>query len=105
MLRYNANIEYDPIIPLSDFRAQVEDAINTFLKNLPPDGILRLVELEDAIQAVQGFIDIQRGNVEATVAYTITPNYQPVAVNYNTVAGYIKIDPDFPLSSTLTYST
>lgn len=60
LLYLNMIIYYDPLLfssdgtLLIDGSRPVETAINTFLKNLPFNGVLQLVKLVDALQEVQG---------------------------------------------------
>lgn len=101
VLRYTANIYYDPIS--TTFQTDVIAAIENFLKNLPFDGILRLVSLEDAIQGISGFVDLERIEAVASPAYTTSASYTVITVNYEAISGYINIDSNFPLSTTLNF--
>lgn len=103
LLKFAAQIFYNPIIPLQTVQANVEAAIYAYLKNIPFDGIFRRNDLIAAIRSVEGVKDVKIVALEATTNYVITPFYAPIDVLYETVAGYISIDPNFPLSAQLTY--
>ena len=103
LLKINAEVFYDPIIPIGTIQTNVETAINDFLKAIPFDGIIRTNDLIAAIRAVEGITDIKITTLEATINYLTTPFYEPIDVLYETVAGYIDIDGNFPLSSQLIY--
>lgn len=74
----------------------VEDAINNFLDQLPFDGVLNLTQLVDAIQAAEGVVDPILNSVQAR---TGAVPYAEVVENYTAVAGYMIIDPAFPLDN------
>lgn len=103
LLKAALDIYYNPIIPLTIVRANVEGAINNYVNNLPFDGIFRRNHLIDAIQAVEGVEDIKINTCEATVSYINTPNYTPIDVSYESIAGYMNIDSNYPLSSQLNF--
>lgn len=103
LLKCQLQLFYDPIIPLPTVQANVEAAINAFLKAIPFDGILRRNDLIAAIRAVEGVRDVKILVLEASINYLVTPLYVPIDVFYETVAGYIAIDPNFPLSTQIAY--
>lgn len=104
VLKLTATIYYRPGISAIDtFQPAAEAAITNYLKNLDFDGKVRVIKLIDALQQVAGFNDIDIQTIEASVAYTVTPNYVPFSLDYETVAGYINVDENFPLSDTITY--
>lgn len=103
LLNMLSDVFYDPIVPISTLQANVETAINEFLLQIPFDGILRTNDLISAIRAVEGVIDVDIIDLQASINYVTTPIFVPIDVFYETVAGYIKIDPNFPLSSQITY--
>jgi hypothetical protein len=85
----------------------VEDAINNFLQQYQTEnfnGEMQVMKLTDAIQAVSGVKNAIATNVDGKPdggSYT-----DILAIDnqtYKARAGYIKIDPAFPLSSSLTY--
>ena len=101
LLKLVATIYYNPLFDVSLLRANVEAAINNYLKNLPFDGLVRVSSLVDAIQRVEGVVDVAISDIKAKPNLGV---YADVVRVYSTVAGYIEIDADnFPLSNTLTY--
>lgn len=78
----------------------VEVAINNYINNLIYNGYLHLSDLEDAIQAATGVRDFERNTAEAKYGALA---YSAIDVKYNANAGYMAIDPVYPLSATLTY--
>lgn len=103
LLKVALQVFYDAIIPQPTVQANVEAAINNYLKNIPFDGILRRNDLIAAIRAVEGVKDVKVLVLEATINYVVTPFYVPIDVLYETAAGYIAIDSNFPLSTQITY--
>lgn len=101
VLKIQGIIYYDPLFPIANLQIQVEQAIEGYIKNLPFNGVFKINNLIDAIQAVQGVTDFQYSSIEATYG-----NIPYAAVNriYTANAGYLKIDVNAPLSSTLTYT-
>lgn len=80
----------------------VEDAINNYCKSLPFNGIFSITELTDKIQQATGVINPVFENGAAK--YGTNP-YVTLGDFYNPNAGYLKVDPGFPLSTTITYLT
>lgn len=103
LLKVELSLYYNPIIPLATLKTNVEAAIVNYVNNLPFDGIFRLTKLVDAIQAVEGIEDVKINTCEATVSYTSSPSFTPVDVFYESIAGYMNIDPNYPLSSGLNF--
>jgi|GEM_PF-907039 len=103
LLKVEIDIFYDPIIPLSILRNNIEQAINSYINNLPFDGVFRRTKLVDAIQLVEGVKDVKINLCEASTNYTGTPSFNPVPVLYETIAGYMNIDPNFPLNNQINF--
>lgn len=78
----------------------VENAINQYVQYLPFNGEFNITELEDKIQQADGVLDVEID--EAFSKYGGFP-YQPIDLKYKADAGYMKIDPLFPLNSSITY--
>lgn len=85
----------------------IEDAINAFLQAFQGEnfaGDMQVMKLTDAIQSVEGVRNAVANTVEARpdggVFVDVLANDDET---YQSVAGYMAIDPAFPLSSTLTY--
>jgi hypothetical protein len=103
VLKLELIIYYNPIVLVSALQTEVEAAIVDYIENLPFDGIFRRTKLIDAIQSIEEIKDIQITTCEASVAYTSSPNYMPIEVFYETLAGYIVIDTNYPLSGQINY--
>lgn len=101
LLKFIGTVFYDPNIPLSTVQQNVETAIDSYLKNLPFNGVFKINALIDVIQMVEGVTDVTISSVEAK--YGALP-YSIITRTYTAQAGYIDIDPNNPLSSTLSYS-
>ncbi|OJX36639.1 MAG: hypothetical protein BGO87_12630 [Flavobacteriia bacterium 40-80] len=78
----------------------VEDAINNYIRNLPFNGIFTPTDLTDQIQRALGVENPVLQSCD--VQYGANP-YQPVGDYYTPNAGFMKIDPAFPLAITITY--
>lgn len=86
----------------------VEDAINTFLQSYSGEnfaGKMQVMRLTDAIQTASGVVNAVATNIEGKPD---GGSYNDILViadqTYSSVAGYMAIDPAFPLSTTLTYT-
>lgn len=78
----------------------VEDAINQFIKSIPFDGILNMSHLEDALQSVEGVEDVEIDSAQAKYGAL---GYQDIDLSYKPDAGYLQIDPAFPLNTSIQY--
>lgn len=78
----------------------IEDAINNYVASLPFNGILELSELVDAIQAVDGVEDVILNSAEARYASLA---YAAIVERYLSNAGYLIVDPLYPLNTSITY--
>lgn len=78
----------------------VESTITAFIQSLPFDGVFEVTKLTDAIQQTVGVRNpvFQSGEVK----YGTLP-YQSISDFYVPNAGYLAIDPAFPLSVTIQY--
>ncbi len=106
-LKLSLKIYYDPQLLhpdgtlISDGSTKpVEEAINNYLKNLPFDGTIYINRLLDEIQKAKGVIEPYIISIEAT--YGALP-YQVINESYRADAGYVIIDPNYPLSSNIQY--
>lgn len=114
LLKAYYRITYDPQILASDGSLltdsssfPVEDSINTFLQTFQVEnfnGKMKVMDLTDAIQATTGVLNVVATAIEGKPdggAYTdiIALSNQ----TYTSRAGYMKIDPAYPLSTTLSY--
>lgn len=100
-LKLYIKIFYDPLVIdgngvlISDGSTRpIDDAINGYIQNLPFDGTFNLTQFVDAMQQATGVIDPQLVSVEAKQGST---PYSATGQNYIADAGYLRIDPSFPL--------
>ena len=93
-------VYYNPILPLSMVSQRVEDAVNNYLKSLPFNGRFRINLMTDILQKIDGIIDPVFTGAEAR--YGSLP-YIAFTSEYASNAGYLGIDPNFPLNSTINY--
>jgi len=107
LLKIGYDVYYDPLILNSNGELitdetikPVEYAINSYIQNLPFDGILNLTKLTDQIQSANGVVDPIITFSEAKYGSLV---YTPIINNYNANAGHLKIDPAFPLSGQINY--
>lgn len=104
VLKLIPTIYFDPSISAPDvFQPAWEEAVNTYLKNLPFNGVFRVTNFVDALQDVPGFVDISFTEKAISVAYDVTPNFVNVDLAYETVSGFLRIDENFPLADNTTY--
>lgn len=86
----------------------VENAINEFLQSFQSDnfaGVMQVMKLTDAIQAVAGVENVVATDIQAREDGGSFADILAIpSQSYTAVAGYMKVDPSFPLSSTLTYN-
>jgi len=87
----------------------VEDAIATFLQTFQGDnfaGSMKVMKLTSAIEATNGVLNAVANVIEAKPNAGTYSNILSIAQQeYIATAGYMQIDPVYPLSSTLTYTT
>lgn len=103
LLKITGTIYYDPLVTAATIKAATEAAILSFNNLLPFNGRYNLNKLIDSLQSVDGIRDI----VIASVQYKIGSNpYVTVIQEYQTEAGYVKIDTASgnTLDDTLTYT-
>lgn len=106
LLMISAVIFYDPIMItasgtlIADGSRPVDNAIQAYLRNLPFDGRLKRTALIDAILAAPGVKDVQITVLSSK--YEQYP-YEPIVVSHIPIPGYFKIDPNTPLTNSLTY--
>lgn len=108
LLKIYYDVKVDPLVLSSSGELlsalgtyPVHDAIETYIQNLPFDGILNITKLTDEIQKVEGVIDPIISSASAkygTLAYSAINN------SYNADAGHMIIDSAFPLTNTITYN-
>lgn len=95
LLRLQIDVYVDPLVDFVALRQEFESAITLYLASLPFDGVLRRSAIMDRLQGVQGVVDVAINICEAKS--TTFPTYQPIELEYSTEAGYVVIDPAYPL--------
>ena len=105
-LKIIADIYYNPLLINSNGSSvgsssrPVDDAIQAFLKSIEFNGKLKLQQLTDAIQTVSGVTDI--ANLEVWAKYGDN-EYEQIVREYFSYAGWMSIDVDYNLETTLNY--
>lgn len=100
-LKLEMRIFYDPLILdatgtlISDGTTKpVEKAIENYIQNLPFDGTYNLTKLIDAVQVATGVIDPE---LISSQARSGSSAFADTGQSYVADAGYLEIDPSFPL--------
>lgn len=103
LLKLPLAIYYNPLFDLegsAGLKARVATKVDLFLKNLPFNGELVINDLEFDLRQVAGVRDAVVSGAQAKAnagVYGVIPRV------YQTNAGYIKIDPAFPLTTSVQY--
>jgi hypothetical protein len=100
LLKALGTVYFDGQVLLTDITANVEAAINNYLKGIEFDGVFNKNKYIDAVQSVTGVKDFVPTTIE------IRPDsgsFLSVVKDYYPSSGYYAIDGSFPLSSGLIY--
>ncbi len=89
ILKISYSIYFDPIIPLTTVKENVEIAINNYISNLPFNGELLISKLTDEIQKIKGVVDVVF--VEAASKFSFNDAYQTFTRTKIAGGGYFKI--------------
>jgi len=100
LLTLNMTIVYNGTYSLVTIKSAVENAINSYLSNIEFDSKFNTTKLVDNLQALSGVIDPR---FDSATAIDELGNTVSFVHEYLSYAGYMKINPLFPLSSTITY--
>lgn len=98
-----ANIKYNGQTNLTTVKAEVEAVIQDYIKNLDFNSIFYVNKLIDRLQVLDFMIDPQIDLTQSKVC-KLSDEYKPLEYEYQAYSGYLEIDPDFPLSETITYT-
>ena len=86
----------------------VEDAINDYVQTFQSEdfnGTMQVVKLTRAIIDANGVLNAVATNIEAKPDGGVYIDVLAIASqSYSTFAGYMKVDPAFPLATTITYT-
>lgn len=106
-IKMELTVYFDPIVPQATVQTNVETAINDYLAslafNVGKTGTFYISYLVDAIQAVEGVVDVTVENVEAN--QDGEASLLPVLRKYVPIAGYLTVHPDHALADTITYTS
>ena len=94
---YNVDVYLSGTYVKADKEQEIKDTINNYLNTIAFDGVLYLIDLENAIRQISGVVNV------VTLSATGYDNAKTVGVDltidtqfkYETVAGYIKLDNAF----------
>jgi hypothetical protein len=107
-LETDYTIVYDPLVLdangvlISDGTTKpVEVAITNYIQGLPFDGILKVIDLTDAVQEAEGVTNAVCTKAEATSGAGTVDILAVSTQKYEPVAGYLELD----AASTFTYTT
>jgi hypothetical protein len=105
-LRSVITVYYNAQMGLNAISEAVESAyinyINSFNEVNNFDGVYYVNKMIDAIQAIPGVVEDQVVITEIAVKQGADP-YTQIVSKYQAKSGYFEIDPDYPLSDTITY--
>jgi len=90
IIRIQATIYYDGVVPLATITANVKAAIESYIGALPFNGELLLSRLTDEVQAVDGVVDFVLASVQTKTVPT--DPYTPINRLHVPVYGYYNID-------------
>lgn len=103
-VKYSISLYYNPEFERSVVKADVENAIVSYHQNLNTsiqfDGRIDLRAMEDAIQGVPSVVNFV---ITSSEAKPEGDEYITFNREYKTISGYVEVDPDHPLSETITY--
>lgn len=106
VIKVDIDVHYDPIIPITTVRTNVELAINGYLStlnfNVGQSGTFYTTFMIDAIQLVEGVVDVTVNEMSSAQDGGVLVSFPR---KYIPVAGHIQVDPSNSLTSTITYLT
>lgn len=100
-LKCPTTVYYNPLRNEADIKASVEAAIEAYLLLLNSKGEFNTNKFEDAIQSVTDVERIKLGTFEGRADAGSFVEITDIV--YLTYSGFIEVDPDFPLSTIITY--
>lgn len=107
VIYYNSDNASDPLNGslISDPATfPVNEAITNYIQTLDFDGIMKVSSLTDTIQSAEGITNVVANTVKAKPSGGVYSDILAVtAQSYQATAGYLAIDPTYPLTSAITY--
>lgn len=91
-LRIAFDIHYDPIVPQSIVHDEVKKAINAYISKLPFNGVFRIIQLIDAVQTVEGVIDVQMQSGAIQTRLSAAAQWTDITLAHIPYYGYYQID-------------
>ena len=101
-LQFSIEVFHNALVPITTLRANVQLAINDYLANLEFNGAFRVIKLIDAIQAVEGVLDVSIHNIEAKADDALT--FTSFNRIYEPSSGYFQIMSDMNNPEVLKFS-
>jgi hypothetical protein len=105
LIRIEFVIIYDPIIPQSIIHTNVKATIQAFVTELAYNAEFRVIRLIDAIQSVDGVVDVTSSNVQTRLS--LSAPWVVIPVSHIPNYGYYQLDNSLgnKLDDTLTYQS
>lgn len=100
LLTLDMNIVYIGSYTLASIQSAVETTINSYISNIEFDSKFNTNKLIDNLQNIAGVIDPQFNSASAIDELNNTTTFTHEYLSY---AGYMSINPSYPLSTTITY--
>mgnify|MGYP001235222826 CR=1 FL=1 len=95
-------IIYNPEYILDDIKTNVYNAINNYIENIEFNSTFYVNKLIDSLQSIEGVIDPQFNWTNSKIYGD--SGYQSFTYSYKPTSGYMRIDTDFPLTTTITFT-
>lgn len=92
-VKLNMKVYYDGTLDLTQFKTDLENGIDTYLRNIEFDGVLYINELVDAIQAISGTKEPWVFINSCLCAPDAQPQFTTVMEKYEPTSGYFKLVP------------
>lgn len=97
-LKMQATVYYNALLDKDTVKAAIKTAIEQYINTIPFDGFIYGNKLIDAIQAVDGVIDVELLAFDVKVGLG---DYMPVGRVYKAISGYFELDAAFPLDTSI----
>lgn len=101
-LKFSIEVFHNALVPLSTLQVNVQGAINDYLANLEFNGAFRVIKLVDAIQDVEGVLDVSIHSLLAKAADAA--EFVNVSRVYEPNSGYFQLISDLNDSEVLKLS-